>query len=95
MSYKIISAEEAASHIHNGDNVGFSGFTAAGSPKAVSEALAKKAIEKHEKGIPFQVGVFRSIHFGPSGRRSGPRQSHKVPYAVPVEQRPAQRPEQR
>ena len=58
MSYKIISAEEAASHIHNGDNVGFSGFTAAGSPKAVSEALAKKAIEKHEKGIPFQVGVF-------------------------------------
>ena len=58
MSYKIISAEEAASHIHNGDNVGFSGFTAAGSPKAVSEALAKKANEKHEKGIPFQVGVF-------------------------------------
>lgn len=64
MSYKIISAEEAASHIHNGDNVGFSGFTAAGSPKAVSEALAKKAIEKHEKGIPVPGRrIFRSIHF--------------------------------
>ncbi|MBQ8650394.1 MAG: acetyl-CoA hydrolase/transferase family protein [Flavobacteriales bacterium] len=58
MSYKIISAEEAASHINHGDNIGFSGFTAAGSPKAVSEALAKRAIAAHEKGEPFQVGVF-------------------------------------
>ena len=58
MSYKIISAEEAASHINHGDNIGFSGFTAAGSPKTVSEALAKRAIAAHEKGEPFQVGVF-------------------------------------
>ncbi|MDD4820491.1 MAG: propionyl-CoA--succinate CoA transferase, partial [Flavobacteriales bacterium] len=58
MSYKIISAEEAASYIHNGDNIGFSGFTAAGSPKAVSEALAKRAIAEHEKGLPFKVGIF-------------------------------------
>ena len=31
MSYKFISAEEAAKLIQNGDNIGFSGFTAAGS----------------------------------------------------------------
>lgn len=58
MSYKFISAEEAAKLIQNGDNIGFSGFTAAGSPKAVSEALAKRAVEEHQAGRPFKVGVF-------------------------------------
>ena len=38
MSFKIISAEEAATYIHHDDNVGFGGFTAAGTPKAVPEA---------------------------------------------------------
>ena len=35
MSFKVISAEEAALHIHDDDNVGFGGFTAAGTPKVV------------------------------------------------------------
>ena len=48
MSYKFISAEDAAKLIQNGDNIGFSGFTAAGSPKVVSEALAKRAEEEHQ-----------------------------------------------
>ena len=43
MAYRIISAEEAASYIQNGDNIGFGGFTAAGTPKAVTIALAKRA----------------------------------------------------
>ena len=40
MAFKFITAEEAAEFIHHNDNVGFSGFTAAGTPKVVSVALA-------------------------------------------------------
>ena len=43
MSYKTLTPEEAAELIKNGDSIGFSGFTAAGTPKSVTEALAKKA----------------------------------------------------
>ena len=58
MSLKFISAEEAASFIHDGDSIGFSGFTAAGTPKKVSEALAKKAEQEHAAGTPFKVNIF-------------------------------------
>lgn len=58
MAYRIITAEEAASYIHHGDNIGFGGFTAAGTPKAVTIALAKRAEEEHAAGRPFKVGVF-------------------------------------
>ena len=44
--------------IENDNNIGFSGFTAAGSPKAVSEALAERAVKEHQAGRPFKVGVF-------------------------------------
>ena len=58
MSFKVISAEEAASYIHHDDNVGFGGFTAAGTPKVVPAAIAKKAQEEHDAGRPFAIGVF-------------------------------------
>ena len=58
MAFKYITAEEAASVIKNGDNVGFSGFTPAGSPKAVSVALAKRAEEEHAQGHPFKINIF-------------------------------------
>ncbi len=58
MSFKIISAQEAASHINDGDNLGLSGFTAAGSPKSVTVALADRAQEFHAAGKPFKVGIF-------------------------------------
>ena len=66
MSYRFITAEEAASYIKNNDNVGFSGFTAAGSPKAVSKALAKIAVDEHEQGRPFQIGVITGASTGDS-----------------------------
>lgn len=66
MAFRIISAEEAASVIKNGDNVGFSGFTPAGSPKAVSVALAKRAEEEHAKGNPFKINVFTGASTGDS-----------------------------
>ena len=58
MSLQYISAQEAAEHIKNGDNVGFSGFTASGTPKVVTEALAEKAIKEHEAGRPFKINIF-------------------------------------
>ena len=58
MSFKVISAEEAALHIHDDDNVGFGGFTAAGTPKVVPQAIARRAEEEHAAGRPFRIGVF-------------------------------------
>ena len=55
MSLKFITAEEAAAFVNNDDNVGFSGFTPAGCPKSVPEAIAKRAAEEHAKGNPFQI----------------------------------------
>lgn len=57
MALRFISAEEAATLINNGDRVGFSGFTAAGSPKKITRALAKRAISEHENGRDFKIGV--------------------------------------
>lgn len=58
MSFPFISAEEAASHIKDGDNVATSGFTASGTPKIVTIALAERAKRYHEKGEPFKINLF-------------------------------------
>ena len=58
MAFKIISAEEAALHINHDDNIGLSGFTAAGCPKLVTRALAKRAEELHSRGEAFKIGIF-------------------------------------
>ncbi|MFV0391306.1 MAG: succinate CoA transferase [Paludibacteraceae bacterium] len=64
--FKFVSAEEAASYINHGDVVGFSGFTAAGSPKVVSTALAKRAEELHAQGKEFKIGMFTGASTGDS-----------------------------
>ncbi|MDR0769093.1 MAG: acetyl-CoA hydrolase, partial [Dysgonamonadaceae bacterium] len=66
MAYKKLTAEEAASLIKNDDVVGFSGFTAAGCPKVITVALAKKAEEEHAKGNPFKVGMYTGASTGDS-----------------------------
>src|SRR5512145_72992 len=66
MSLRFISAEEAATHVKHGDNVGFSGFTPAGSPKVVPTAIAELAKEEHEKGNPFKIGMFTGASTGDS-----------------------------
>lgn len=58
MAIPFITAQEAAEHIKNGDNVGFSGFTASGTPKVVTEALAERAIKEHEQGREFKINMF-------------------------------------
>ena len=57
MKYAIITAEEAASLISNGDTIGIGGFSSVGTPKAVPTALAQRAIKLHEAGEPFQIGL--------------------------------------
>lgn len=64
MALKFVTAEEAATLIKDNDNVGFSGFTAAGCPKVVPAALAKRAEEEHAKGNPFKIGVFTGASTG-------------------------------
>ncbi len=58
MAFNTITAEEAAEMIPNGATIGTSGFTAPGTPKFVTEALAKKAVREHEAGRPFKVNLF-------------------------------------
>lgn len=59
-----MSADEAASLVKNGNNVGFSGFTHAGCPKVVPGAIAKIAKAEHEKGNPYQISVFTGASTG-------------------------------
>lgn len=50
-----LTAEEAAAMIDDGDFVGFSGFTAAGSVKDTARALASRARAEHDAGREFRV----------------------------------------
>lgn len=58
MAFNILTAQEAAEMIKNGDTVGLSGFTAPGTPKFITEALAEKAVREHEAGRPFKINLF-------------------------------------
>ena len=66
LPFPILTADEAAELIQNGQNIGFSGFTAAGAAKAVPYALAQKARREHEAGRPFKVGVLTGASTGKS-----------------------------
>lgn len=64
MAFNFMTADEAARFVKNGFNVGFSGFTPAGAPKAVPTAIAKMAEEEHAKGIEFQINIFTGASTG-------------------------------
>jgi succinate CoA transferase len=64
MSFKFITAAEAASLVNDGDNIAVSGFTPAGTAKAVTKAIAERAEEEHAKGHPFQIGVYTGASTG-------------------------------
>ena len=49
-----LTAEEAAEVVSDGALVACSGFTAAGCPKLIPSALAKRAERLHAEGKPFQ-----------------------------------------
>lgn len=62
---RIMSAEAAAELIQPGDNVGMSGFTGAGYPKAVPGALARRMHAAHSAGLPFKVGIWTGASTAP------------------------------
>jgi succinyl-CoA:acetate CoA-transferase len=65
LSSKIMSAAEAAALINSGDQIGMSGFTGSGYPKAVPIELAHRIAEAHFRGQKFQVSVFTGASTGP------------------------------
>jgi succinyl-CoA:acetate CoA-transferase len=66
LSTRITSADEAATHIRPGDNVGFSGFTGAGYPKSLPAALATRMQAAHDAGEPFQIGLWTGASTAPN-----------------------------
>jgi len=62
---KITSAEPAAQLVRHGDNVGMSGFTGSGYPKAVPQALAKRMIEAHERDEALKIGMWTGASTAP------------------------------
>ncbi|MDE6085084.1 MAG: succinate CoA transferase [Muribaculaceae bacterium] len=58
MAFNNITAEDAAAMIENGNTLGLSGFTAPGNPKAVFEAVGKKAEKEHAEGREFKINIF-------------------------------------
>ncbi|MBR5069549.1 MAG: succinate CoA transferase [Bacteroidales bacterium] len=58
MNYTIMTPEEAATLIQDGDTLSFSGFSSTGTPRVVTEALAKRAEAEHAAGRPFKVSLF-------------------------------------
>ncbi|MGF1531126.1 MAG: succinate CoA transferase [Puniceicoccaceae bacterium] len=66
MTFPVITAEEAALLINHEETIGFSGFTPAGSAKAIPTAIAARATEEHASGRPFQIGVVTGASTGDS-----------------------------
>ena len=62
---RIMTANDAAAMIRNGDIIATSGFTGAGYPKAVPEALAQRIEEAHSAGSPFTVRLLTGASTGP------------------------------
>ena len=65
LAQKIMSAAEAAALIPAGANIGMSGFTGAGYPKQVPQALAARIEAEHAAGRPFQVNVWTGASTAP------------------------------
>ena len=62
---RIMTADEAAALIPGGANVGMSGFTGAGYPKAIPGALAERIRALHAAGEAFKIGVWTGASTAP------------------------------
>jgi len=62
---KVMDATAAAELIQPGDTVGMSGFTGAGYPKEVPQALAARIEASHAAGNPFSIRVWTGASTGP------------------------------
>ena len=62
---RLMTAEQAAALIQPGANIGMSGFTGAGYPKAVPQALAARIGKAHAAGEEFRVGLWTGASTAP------------------------------
>ncbi|CCE11842.1 putative acetyl-CoA hydrolase/transferase family protein; Succinyl-CoA:coenzyme A transferase [Bradyrhizobium sp. STM 3843] len=62
---RVMSADDAAALVPAGANVGMSGFTGSGYPKAVPLALARRIEAAHARGEPFRIGVWTGASTAP------------------------------
>ncbi|MBM9460212.1 acetyl-CoA hydrolase/transferase family protein [Nocardioides sp. zg-536] len=65
LSTRVTSAEHAATLIAHGDNVGISGFTGAGYPKALPAALHDRMQAAHARGEDFRIGLWTGASTAP------------------------------
>ena len=65
LAQRVMSGEEAAALIQPGAQIGMSGFTGSGYPKAVPMALARRIVDAHLRGEKFKVNVFTGASTGP------------------------------
>src|ERR1017187_8532341 len=65
LAQRVMSGEEAAALIQPGSQIGMSGFTGSGYPKAVPMALARRVADAHLRGEKFKVNVFTGASTGP------------------------------
>lgn len=64
--FPMLTADEVASLIPHDAMVAFSGFTPAGTAKAVPQALARRASDLHSAGLPYQIRVLTGASTGTS-----------------------------
>lgn len=79
-----LTADEAARLIQHGQTIGFSGFTPAGSAKAIPAALAAHAKNEHAAGRPFKVGVLTGASTGHS-LDGALAQAHAISFRTPYQ----------
>jgi succinyl-CoA:acetate CoA-transferase len=65
LAAKVMTAAQAAERVDHGMTIGMSGFTGAGYPKAVPQALAARMVATHERGAPFRVRVLTGASTAP------------------------------
>ena len=87
---KVMSAEDAAALIDPGSNIGFSGFTGAGYPKALPPALAARIKEAHERGEEFQISSWTGASTAPE-HDGALAETNGVRYRAPYQSDPVQR----
>ncbi|WP_201313325.1 acetyl-CoA hydrolase/transferase family protein [Dyella sp. EPa41] len=65
LASKVMTATKAAELVDHGMTIGMSGFTGAGYPKAVPQALAARMVATHERGESFRVRVLTGASTAP------------------------------
>ena len=83
-----MTAADAAALIKNGDTLGISGFTPAGSAKAVTRELAAIATAEHEAGREFKVNIFTGASTGES-TDGVLTEAHAIKYRAPYTTNPS------